>query len=61
MQNDGYDFYGVKVLNGAFKNAVKLANAVGQNFATSDEEKRIISQRLVQLNEEGKDRQSLDQ
>mmetsp|Transcript_22476 Transcript_22476/g.47549 ORF Transcript_22476/g.47549 Transcript_22476/m.47549 type:complete len:595 (+) Transcript_22476:201-1985(+) len=46
MQNDGYDFYGVKVLNEAFKKAVKVVNAVGQNFAASDEEKRSISRRL---------------
>jgi len=46
MQNDGYDFYGVKVLNEAFKKGVKVLNAVGQNFAASDEEKETISRRL---------------
>eukprot|EP00536_Pseudo-nitzschia_multiseries_P003207 jgi/Psemu1/185311/e_gw1.48.148.1 len=46
MQNDGYDFYGNKVLNEAFKKAVRVVNAVGQNFAASDEEKRSISRRL---------------
>jgi pentatricopeptide repeat domain-containing protein 1 len=48
MQNDGYDFYGVKVFDAAFKNGVKVLNAVGQNFAASDEEKLRISRRLNQ-------------
>jgi len=48
MQNDGYDFYGVKVFDAAFKNGVKVLNAVGQNFAASDEEKLRISLRLNQ-------------
>mmetsp|Transcript_12341 Transcript_12341/g.24713 ORF Transcript_12341/g.24713 Transcript_12341/m.24713 type:complete len:557 (-) Transcript_12341:124-1794(-) len=46
MQNDGYDFYGNKVLNEAFKKAVKVVNAVGQNFAASDEEKQLVFRRL---------------
>jgi len=48
MQDDGYDFYGVKVFDAAFKNGVKVLNAVGQNFAASDEEKLRISRRLNQ-------------
>jgi len=48
MHNDGYDFYGVKVFDAAFKNGVKVLNAVGQTFAASDEEKQIISRRLNQ-------------
>eukprot|EP00978_Attheya_sp_CCMP212_P023673 scaffold72985_cov52-Attheya_sp.AAC.4 len=32
MTRDGYDFYEVKVLNAAFKKAVKLANAVGSGL-----------------------------
>lgn len=54
MQNDGYDFYSVKVLNEAFKRGVKVINAVGQNFAASDEEKRRISQKFIESNEEAK-------
>lgn len=45
MQDDGYDFYSVSVLNEAFKKAVKLANKVGQTFtskdATKEEEKSL--------------------
>jgi len=50
MQKDGYDFYGVKVFDAAFKNGVKVLNAVGQNFAASDDddEKRRISRSLNQ-------------
>ena len=32
MREDGYDFYEVKVLNEAFKKAIKLVNVVGQGF-----------------------------
>ena len=48
MQNDGYDFYGVKVFDAAFKNGVKVLNAGLQNFAASDEEKQTISRGLNQ-------------
>jgi len=48
MRNDGYDFYGVKVFDAAFKNGVKVLNAVGKKFAASDEEKLSISRRLNQ-------------
>jgi pentatricopeptide repeat domain-containing protein 1 len=34
MEEYGYDFYSVQVLNTAFKKAVKLANALGQNLAS---------------------------
>ena len=37
MQEGGYDFYGMKVLDSAFKKAVKLANKVGQSFSTSED------------------------
>lgn len=36
MEADGYDFYGVEVLNSAFKKAIKLVNKVGQTFSTPD-------------------------
>ena len=36
MQEDGYDFYGVAVLNEAFKKALKLANKVGQTFTSKE-------------------------
>lgn len=48
MRNDGYDFYGVKVFDTAFKNGVKVLNAVGKKFAASDEEKLSIFRRLNQ-------------
>jgi pentatricopeptide repeat protein len=38
MEKDGYDFYSVKVLNNAFKNAVKLVNVVGKSLAESEDE-----------------------
>jgi pentatricopeptide repeat domain-containing protein 1 len=37
MEEDGYDFYSVKVLNTAFKNAVKLVNVVGKSLTESDD------------------------
>jgi len=40
MQEDGYDFYGVAVLNEAFKKALKLANKVGQTFTSKDIENK---------------------
>jgi pentatricopeptide repeat domain-containing protein 1 len=36
MENDGYDFYSIKVLNEAFKNAVKLVNAVGKSLSDNN-------------------------
>jgi hypothetical protein len=36
MQEDGYDFYSVAVLNEAFKKAVKLVNKVGKSFPSRD-------------------------
>lgn len=38
MQQDGYDFYSVKVLNTAFKKAVELANKVGQSFSSTKQD-----------------------
>jgi pentatricopeptide repeat protein len=35
MQKDGYDFYEIKVLNSAFKNALKLVNKVGRGLQKS--------------------------
>ena len=56
MQEDGYDFYGVAVLNEAFKKAVKLANKVGQTFTSQaagrEEEK---SMKLVHQMEDDDD------
>jgi len=52
MQKDGYDFYGVKVFDAAFKNGVKVLNAVGQNFAAGDEEKQSITMRLNNTDDE---------
>uniref|UniRef100_A0A7S4RPL2 PROP1-like PPR domain-containing protein n=1 Tax=Ditylum brightwellii TaxID=49249 RepID=A0A7S4RPL2_9STRA len=34
MREDGYDFYEAKVLNEAFKKAVKLVNVVGRGFSS---------------------------
>lgn len=34
MQADGYDFYNVKVLNSAFKKAIKLVNKVGKSLSS---------------------------
>jgi pentatricopeptide repeat protein len=54
MQADGYDFYGVKVLNTAFKKAVQLANLVGRNLASpDDEEKEDPSFQLDNIDEDG--------
>jgi len=39
MREDGYDFYGVEVLNTAFKNAVKLVNVVGRGLTSKDDGK----------------------
>ena len=36
LERDGYDFYSVKVLNNAFKNAVKLVNVVGKSLADNE-------------------------
>jgi pentatricopeptide repeat protein len=54
MQADGYDFYGVKVLNTAFKKAVQLANLVGRNLASpDDDEKEDPSFQLDNIDEDG--------
>jgi pentatricopeptide repeat protein len=52
MQADGYDFYGVGVLDAAFKNAVKLVNKVGKKLssnAESKEEKQSL--KLISMEE----------
>lgn len=36
MQEDGYDFYSVKVLNSAFKKAIKLVNKVGKSLSSPE-------------------------
>ena len=38
MEKDGYDFYSVKVLNNAFKNAVKLVNVVGKSLTENEDD-----------------------
>jgi pentatricopeptide repeat protein len=38
MQEDGYDFYDIKVLNAAFKKAVKLVSVLGRGLVTQDDE-----------------------
>jgi pentatricopeptide repeat domain-containing protein 1 len=47
MQDDGYDFYSVKVLNAAFKKAVNIVNAVGQNFASNSDNEKEKSLDLI--------------
>jgi pentatricopeptide repeat domain-containing protein 1 len=37
MQEDGYDFYDIKVLNAAFKKAVKLVSVLGRGLVTQDD------------------------
>lgn len=39
MEEDGYDFYSVKVLNTAFKNAVKIVNVVGKSLSEGENDK----------------------
>ena len=52
MQDYGYDFYGMQVLNSAFKKAVKLANKVGQSFSRSDDNKEERSLRLMDMDQD---------
>jgi pentatricopeptide repeat domain-containing protein 1 len=47
MQEDGYDFYGVKVLNSAFKKAIKLVNKVGQSLSSSGSAQEESSLKLM--------------
>jgi len=51
MQDDGYDFYSVKVLNSAFKNAVKLVNKVGQKLSSSESTQQDNSLRIMEIGE----------
>ena len=41
MEEDGYDFYEILVLNAAFKKAVKLANVVGRGWSSKENEERL--------------------
>mmetsp|Transcript_31750 Transcript_31750/g.63553 ORF Transcript_31750/g.63553 Transcript_31750/m.63553 type:complete len:970 (+) Transcript_31750:35-2944(+) len=43
MREVGYDFYDIKVLDEAFKNAVKIVNKVGKGFATETGSRRGYS------------------
>mmetsp|Transcript_20907 Transcript_20907/g.29515 ORF Transcript_20907/g.29515 Transcript_20907/m.29515 type:complete len:797 (+) Transcript_20907:176-2566(+) len=47
MREDGYDFYEVKVLNAAFKRAVKIVNVVGQGLRPPGNEKDEDIEELV--------------
>lgn len=50
MEEEGYDFYSVKVLNAAFKNAVKIVNVVGKSLSEGgDEEDGGWDERLIQV------------
>ena len=37
MREVGYDFYGIKVLDDAFKNGVRILNRVGRGISTVDD------------------------
>jgi hypothetical protein len=52
MQADGYDFYSVKVLNSAFKKAIKLVNKVGQSLSPSDSSQEEKSLKNLDIGEE---------
>lgn len=53
MREDGYDFYGVQVLNLAFAKAVKLVNRVGRGLASKEEDKGDAPLKLNDADEEG--------
>jgi pentatricopeptide repeat protein len=55
MQQNGYDFYSVEVLNAAFKKAVKLVNKVGQSLSSRDESKEERSLKLIHMEQEDDD------
>jgi hypothetical protein len=38
MQEDGYDFYDIKVLNAAFKKAVKIVSVLGRGLVMEEDE-----------------------
>jgi pentatricopeptide repeat domain-containing protein 1 len=40
MEQDGFDFYSVKVLDTAFKNAVKIVNVVGKSLTENEDEEK---------------------
>jgi len=43
MREDGHDFYDIKVIDGAVKGAVQLANKVGRGLARGDDEVLVAS------------------
>jgi pentatricopeptide repeat domain-containing protein 1 len=53
MQEDGYDFYGVKVLNLAFAKAVKLVNRVGRGLSSTEDGGDDAQLKLNDADEEG--------
>ena len=53
MQEDGYDFYGVQVLNVAFAKAVKLVNRVGRGLSSKEEDGSTPALKLDDEDEEG--------
>ena len=55
MQEDGYDFYGVTVLNEAFKKALKLANRVGQTFTSREDGWEESEAKFIKLVDEDDD------
>lgn len=44
MQEDGYDFYEIDVLDKAFKKAVKLANVVGRGLSSNEKESMRVDE-----------------
>lgn len=55
MQEDGYDFYGVTVLNEAFKKALKLANRLGQTFTSREDGLEESEAKFIKLVDEDDD------
>jgi pentatricopeptide repeat protein len=55
MQEDGYDFYGVQVLNVAFAKAVKLVSRVGRGLSSTEEDgsNAALKLKLNDADEEG--------
>jgi len=61
MQEDGYDFYGVAVLNEAFKKAVRLVNKVGQSFTTLERQEQYQESSMEWINGDQNDDELLAQ
>jgi pentatricopeptide repeat domain-containing protein 1 len=53
MQEDGYDFYGLPVLNLAFANAVKLVSRVGRGLSSTEKDEVDAPLELNDADEEG--------